>query len=544
MKSSQKLRLVAVACAAVFAAGCTTPLVHGVDSEHGSVSREIQQNMENQVDAGKQINLLNKTTEIYAVGKSFAVRQDDVPASFERQVSISREIASMDDLIGRFSQLAGVTVVFKKDLSGGGSGSGQQGGADASKGGAPQAPGLGGASMGGQMGQQMGQQMGAMPQTLMLNYRGTFKGLLDFMTTKYGYYWKYKDGRVYLYETDTRVFEVATLPGDIQTSAQIGAQADSGSGSSSSQSASNSSSTISSSNEIKIWASLEQNIRLMLSQKGRLSVSPSTGNITVTDTPEVLDAVDHYIENENRSLSRQVAMKVTVLHVETKASDNYGINWSNVARLLGNGKYGMSFASNTLVGGSVPNLTVDILKGKYAGAQALIGAISEKNKISSVTNFSAITLNNQPVPVNVGDQRAYLASIEVTTTTDGSTTSLTPGVASYGTTMNILPRIMKDGTIMMQMSLDISDMVAIETFGPATTQIQLPELSHKTFLQRASLKSGEMLILAGFESSKGTSDKKGIGAAENTLLGGSLAGEDSRQSTVVLVQPIILDAER
>lgn len=540
MKSNHSLKLVAVACLAAVAAGCTTPLVHGVDSEHRAIGREIQKELDGQVDDGKQVNLLSKTPEIYAVGKSFTVRQDEAPASFDRQVSISREIASMDELISRFSQLSGVTVVFKKDISGGGQGGQSQSGADASKAAAPASP-FGAPSMGGQSGGN--QQMG-MPQTLMLNYRGTFKGLLDFMTTKYGFYWKYKDGRVYLYETDTRVFEVATLPGDIQTSAQIGAQGDSSAGTSGSQSASNSSSSISSSNDIRIWSSLEQNIRLILSSKGRISVSPSTGNITVTDTPEVLDAVEKYIEGENRSLSRQVAMKVTVLHVETKASDNYGINWSNVSRLLGSGKYGLSFASNTLLNGSSPNLTVDILKGKYAGAQAMISAISEKNKINSVTNFSAITLNNQPVPVNVGDQRAYLASIEVTTTTDGTTTSLTPGVASYGTTMNVLPRIMKDGTIMMQMSLDISDLVAIETFGPASTQIQLPELAHKTFLQRASLKSGEMLILAGFESSKGTSSRAGVGAAENSLLGGKLAGEDSRQSTVVLIQPIILDAER
>ncbi len=552
MKFRMKSTLVTLLGASALLSACTTPTVMQVESENSRLRGKIAETIDGQVTADKHVSLVNKSPEIYAVGKSFVIKEEDYPKSFERLVSINRTISSMDELLERFSMISGVPVVYKKNLATKGAAGGAAAGGDDAMGGGM--PGMGAspvvAGMAGLNAMGGANGMNGIRQPVSFNYQGTFVGLLDLLTTKYGYYWRFKEGRVYLYETDTRVFEVAALPGDVQTSSQIGVKADSQGGSgaggaeSSAQSSAQSSSTTSASNDIKIWDSLERNVKQMLTAKGTLSVSPSTGNITVTDTPEALDKVERYLEGENRSLSRQVALSVKVLSVETKAEDDYGINWENVTRLMGSGSYSVGFQSNNVIGSTVPNVAVNILKGNYAGASALISAISKNNKINSVTNFSAITLNNQPVPVNVGNQKAYLSKIEVVQSDTGTTTSLEPGKVTYGTTINMLPRIMKDGTILMQMSMDLSDLIGITTFGPTSTQIQLPEMASKTFLQRAALKSGEVLVLSGFESTRGNTERSGIGAAEMPLLGGRMFGQNTRASTVVIVQPVVLDAER
>ncbi|MEJ0003015.1 MAG: hypothetical protein WDN30_04640 [Pararobbsia sp.] len=80
---------------------------------------------------------------------------------------------------------------------------------------------------------------------------------------------------------------------------------------------------------------MQSAIKSMLSPAGSVVTSPATGIDFVTDTPDVLEHVGDFMEQQNRVLSRQVLVNVTVLSVTLSADDSYGINWQAVYQALG-----------------------------------------------------------------------------------------------------------------------------------------------------------------------------------------------------------------
>ena len=72
--------------------------------------------------------------------------------------------------------------------------------------------------------------------------------------------------------------------------------------------------------------------------------------------------------------------------------------------------------------------------------------------------------------------------------------------------------------------------------------IQNPVIETRGFTQEVAMKSGETLILAGYERVENTADKKGVGTPENNLLGGSSSAKRDRTILVIMLTPVVLES--
>ena len=72
--------------------------------------------------------------------------------------------------------------------------------------------------------------------------------------------------------------------------------------------------------------------------------------------------------------------------------------------------------------------------------------------------------------------------------------------------------------------------------------IQNPVVETRGFTQEVAMKSGDTLVLSGYERVENTSAKSGIGSAENSLLGGATSAEKTRTILVILLTPVVLDS--
>ncbi|HEY4350794.1 MAG TPA: PilN family type IVB pilus formation outer membrane protein [Paraburkholderia sp.] len=405
-------------------------------------------------------------------------------------------------------------------------------------------------------------------QPMHIAYRnGDLRGLLDAAATRFGVSWKFTDGAIVFFFTDTRTFQVSAIPGDATINANVmsGSTSDGSSASSNSYgsssgggagtmagnagggngtpsvTANNTTNTVVNS-QLSVFSSLRSSIQAMLSPYGSVVSSPATGSITVTDTPDVLDRVASYMDEENATLSKQVLINVTVLSVTQSDQDSYGINWNVVYQALGT----VFTVTNTFptTATNPVSFAAQVISpsSRAAGTQAMISALSSQGTVRRKTSASITTLNNQPVPVQVATQQGYLASVSTTNTANvGSQTSLVPGTITTGFNMTLLPHLLDNGTVLLQFYTNISSLIDLQIVTSGGQQIQTPDVDTRNFLQRVSMKSGETLVLSGYEGTNDSLAQQGVGKPTHYFLGGGYDGTRQREVIVILITPIMMN---
>jgi len=195
-------------------------------------------------------------------------------------------------------------------------------------------------------------------------------------------------------------------------------------------------------------------------------------------------------------------------------------------------------------------ISMKILSGDVS-VSAAMQALATQGTTTLVTSGTVTTMNNKPAPIQVVKTQNYIS--ELTKTNNGTVNS----TESYditveteeietGFTLDVLPRIMDHGRLMMLFSLNLSDLLAIERVNVGGTEdsgyIQNPIIEERGFSQEVALKSGETLVLSGYERVETASQKEGLGAINNNILGGKQKVDKTRTIVVILLTPVVLES--
>jgi hypothetical protein len=160
---------------------------------------------------------------------------------------------------------------------------------------------------------------------LNLNYRGSVQGALDAVSARTGYGYSVDQNTVTWSQYVTRTFDISFMPGDAAYSL----------GETTAHSLSTP--TLENTNEHKtqfsnlrgnlsLWHDLFSTLDQIKSEHGKVIVSQATTSVTVSDKPENIRAIEQYLRDLNRRLSREVALQVQVLEVDLNTGFNYGVN--------------------------------------------------------------------------------------------------------------------------------------------------------------------------------------------------------------------------
>jgi type IVB pilus formation R64 PilN family outer membrane protein len=405
-----------------------------------------------------------------------------------------------------------------------------------------------------------------------VSYTGPLSGLLDLVASHFNVNWKHIDNRIIFSRVITRTFDLPALAGtqDLEFNLKSGSDSSTGgSGTGTTAAKSDIDQTAKIKAAFDPWKSIDNSIKQIIGGAGRYDVSPSTGTITVTASPAVIQRVAEYIESMRALMSKQVALSVQVLAVTLDDSDNMTNNigvlfrGSKLGAALGTG--GVSNTTDPLAGvigslgsasgsGNVatPGFGWAILNGQFGGSNSVVTALSQNGRVSVVTTASLTTVNGAPVPLQVVNRRGYLASVATTQlsgsaggTAPGSQSTLTPGEVVTGFNLQLVPRILKDGNLILQYGVAISELVGsqdgFETFTSSGNTIQLPNVNMRNFVQQSIVPNGATLVLAGFEQVRASDKKSGLGHPEFFQLGGSRAALNHREVIVILITPTLLD---
>jgi type IVB pilus formation R64 PilN family outer membrane protein len=386
-------------------------------------------------------------------------------------------------------------------------------------------------------------------------YEGSVRGLLDTVARRFDLFWNEEGGGVVIRRLQSRTFRLSALAGATSGSSTISSKqsqaSESGGGNSQGGSgkstATGQTATISFEN-LSPWAAVESTVKSMLSEEGRLIVSPALGTLTVVDRRSAMEQVAEFVRSTNAAMSRQVALNVKVYSVTLSSGEAYGLDWDLMFKQFQG--VGMTISNRAgMIGANATNLGLQVISPPgntgasrhFAGSEVVLKALSSLGRVSEQISTTLVTLNNQPVPLQVGKQQTYLASVSVSQVPNaGSSTTLTPGQVTAGLDMSFVPHVLDDGRILLQYAMTLSDLNEITSIESNGSRIQLPNVNLRSFIQRVAINSGEMLVMSGFEQMNAKTQQQGVGDPRNVLFGGMQEGKSDRTAVVIVVQPTLL----
>ena len=320
-----------------------------------------------------------------------------------------------------------------------------------------------------------------------------------------------------------------------------------------------------------MWANIQSTISSMITSDSNLVMDKGAGTITLTATPTDIKRVAKYINEQNQRVSKQVAISVKVIQVNISNADKYSLDLS--ATFKGRGSIKDITGHNTSsIDNPLTDLTMGISSSRWS-VDAAMQALSQEGNTNLVTSGTVTTMNNKPAPIQVVKTQNYISQITKTNSGDSNTYDISVETEEIetGFTMSVLPRILDHGRILMFFNLTLSDLLsldAINVSGGSSSDssssdksddssksddkdsssdgdsefIQNPVIETRGFTQEVALKSGDTLILAGYERVEDSTDKKGVGSPQNTLLGGSQSAARNRTILVIMLTPVVLES--
>lgn len=294
-----------------------------------------------------------------------------------------------------------------------------------------------------------------------------------------------------------------------------------------------------------LYEDIEESIKAMLSPAGKVAINDTTGAVIVTDAPAVLDGIEEYLRGENKALNQQITFHVRVYQVQMNDSAQAGVDWSLFYNTLSR-DFGIRTRTGSVPPSGVGTLGASVLSSatgsaaQWRGSNILFQALSTLGKVSTFTSPSVVTQNLRMAPVQTAQQIGYVPRVVTTTAPNaGNQTGTEVEFITVGFSMNLTPRILDNGEIMVQMSTTISALNGIETRPVGDAFVDIPDVELRKFDATVNLRSGETFVLHGFEQESTSNSRRGTVSPFAWMLGGGLNNAEERSQLVVAITPII-----
>lgn len=385
-------------------------------------------------------------------------------------------------------------------------------------------------------------------------FGGTLKELLDQVSAKYSVGWDYNDGAILISRLVTRTYHIASITDVNDISSTITKKASTGQGTSGSgtEAGSQVGSAASSSDvsarltgQIDVVKGLRSAIESTLTPSlGKYAIS-SSGVVTVTDTRDVQDQMRELIEAENKTIGRQVRMRMQVVEVTANTGNDVGIDWTWAINQA-TAKWNTEFFSPTGMSSTASGFgQLGVLRrGGQSEKQAFLRALGTIGRVSVRKDETYTMLNNRPMSVASTESFIYPARSSAAITSTTSATAIPgvePGQLTTGTFLNLRTSIQPNSSVIVQFSMDASTRGEIKTFTSNGATLQYPQTNANQYQLYTSIVSGETAVLAGVDNTQQSSSDRALDGKLSPLLGGGISASTSRRAVLVLLTPQIIE---
>jgi general secretion pathway protein D len=250
------------------------------------------------------------------------------------------------------------------------------------------------------------------------------------------------------------------------------------------------------------------------------------------------------VERSLRDLDRprlQVAIDATVAEVTLTDDLQYGVQFflnSQDARLgTDKGSIGLlgaasSAASSTMLQRVAPGL--NLLLGSESQPRAILNALTTLTDVKVLSSPSLVALDNQPALLQVGDEIPITTSSAAVLANSAAPIVNTIQMRNTGVILKVLPHINANGSILLEVDQEISNVVNQDQ--PTLT----PTIAQRRVHSTVSVTSGQTVLLAGLISERNQQTRSGVpGLREIKILGdvfGNTSNSKSRSEIIIFIK--------
>lgn len=323
------------------------------------------------------------------------------------------------------------------------------------------------------------------------------------------------------------------------------------------------------------WAQLETSLKSIVGNGADRSVviNRHAGMIAVRASTDELRNVEGYLQEMQKTVTRQVILEAKVIEVELSNAYQAGINWAAVFRNGSQNYFGgqstpvdgfdselLSSTGRQVVvapGNPVSGFNSRTLGGAFTLAvdlhdiSAFIDLLKLQGNARVLSSPRVATLHNQKAVIKAGTDEFFVTGIESNTTTGTSTsTSREVKLTAFfsGIALDVTPQIDADNQVILHIHpsvSDVRDQTKRVTVSGETDELPLAVSEVRESDSVVKAKSGQLIVIGGLMRSKRKEQNYGAPGLSSLPVLGNLfkSKRDSEVKTelVILLRPVVVD---
>lgn len=233
----------------------------------------------------------------------------------------------------------------------------------------------------------------------------------------------------------------------------------------------------------------------------------------------------------------QVLIEATLAEVTLGDDLRFGVDFS----VFRSGSNGTNTITNTgttsgTPASSFPGFSVSVIG---SSASAVLNTLQSKTNVQVLSAPKILTLNNEPATLQVGDQVPIVTQQSQGVVSPGAPIVNNIELRDTGVILQVTPRVNDSGTIILDISQEVSDVATTTTSG-----INSPTIQQRRLASTVATRSGQMIALGGLIRNRQTKEKSGIPLLSQIPIIGGLFGRTvdtgSRTELIILITPTVI----
>lgn len=285
-----------------------------------------------------------------------------------------------------------------------------------------------------------------------------------------------------------------------------------------------------------LWKEIEEGLKNISSEEGRLVINRISGLILATDFPQNLSKMAEFLEGVEGSVQRQVMIEAKILEVALFDEYEMGLNWAAV-----------KVSDFPILSQSINPVSkifqIGITDHDFS---ALLDAMSKQGEINILSSPKVSTLNNQPAMVKVARddvywEREFVYGYAAPTAGGQAMGFSRPRWITIGILLGVTPQIGSDGLITMNIHPSVTEKVG-ESESPEGDVAPILDVRETNTVVK--VKDGQTVVIAGLMQEREEREVTGVPFLQKIPLLGAIfrktVEKKKKTELVIMLTPTVV----